>query len=194
MFFSLSLILIPRKIFGSINPKAISRTQKLKIDFGGGIKTDEDIKNVFSSGANQATVGTIAITDKKLFIKWLNTYGSEKLILGADVKDGQIAVSGWLEVSKISLNDFVTDYMKEGVQYILCTDISKDGMLQGTAMELYKELQLKFPSLKFIASGGITNIDEIYELDKSGVYGVIVGKAIYEGRISMQQLKSFRRP
>ena len=169
----------------------IATKTKLNIDFGGGIKSDDDLKLVFNCGAEQATVGSVAITDKDLFFKWLQYYGSEKLILGADVKDRKIAVSGWLDVTEVKLNSFLEEYKTKGVSYVLCTDISKDGMLQGTAMDLYKELNEVFPTMKIIASGGITNISEIEELNNMGVYGVIIGKAIYEGRILLKDLKRF---
>ena len=169
----------------------IATKTKLTIDFGGGIKSDDDLKLVFNCGAEQATVGSVAITNKDLFFKWLQHYGSEKLILGADVKDRKIAVSGWLDVTEVKLNSFLEEYKTKGVSYVLCTDISKDGMLQGTAMDLYKELNEVFPTLKVIASGGITNISEIEELNNMGVYGVIIGKAIYEGRILLKDLKKF---
>jgi len=169
----------------------IATKTNLKIDFGGGIKTNDDLKLVFNCGAIQATVGSVAITNKDLFFSWLQQYGSEKLILGADVKDRKIAVSGWLDVTEVKLNNFLEEYKTKGVSYVLCTDISKDGMLQGTAMDLYKELNEVFPTLKVIASGGITNISEVEELNNMGVYGVIIGKAIYEGRIQLKDLKNF---
>jgi phosphoribosylformimino-5-aminoimidazole carboxamide ribotide isomerase len=169
----------------------IAGKTRLKIDFGGGIKSDEDLKLVFNCGANQATVGSVAVTNKDLFFSWINTYGAERLILGADVKDNKIAVSGWLDITQIQLDDFLEEYKSKGVSYVLCTDISKDGMLQGTAMDLYKHLNKAFPSLNIIASGGITNISEIEELNNENVYGVIIGKAIYEGRITLNELKKF---
>lgn len=170
--------------------KIASKTA-LKIDFGGGIKSDDDVKIVFNSGAFQATIGSVAVTNKELFFKWLSHYGAEKLILGADVKDRKIAVSGWLDVTEVNLDVFLAEYLSKGVQYVLCTDISKDGMLQGTSMELYNELGLKFPEMKLIASGGVTSISEVEELAEKKVYGVIIGKAIYEGRINVQDLKKF---
>ena len=170
---------------------AIATKTNLTIDFGGGIKSDEDLKLVFNCGASQATIGSIAVTNKDLFFSWITTYGAERIILGADVKDNKIAVSGWLDVTEIQLNDFLTEYKTKGVSYVLCTDISKDGMLQGTAMDLYKELNKAFPTMKIIASGGVTSVSEIEELNNENIYGVIIGKAIYEGRIQLNELKKF---
>jgi phosphoribosylformimino-5-aminoimidazole carboxamide ribotide isomerase len=170
--------------------KIATRTN-LVIDFGGGIKTPEDLRLVFNCGAAQATIGSIAVTDKELFFHWLQEYGNEKIILGADVNENKIAVSGWLDVTEVLLNDFLLEYKKKGVSYVLCTDISKDGMLQGTSMDLYKQLKVAFPDLKIIASGGVTSLAEIEELDKTGIYGAVIGKAIYEGKIGLSDLKSF---
>jgi phosphoribosylformimino-5-aminoimidazole carboxamide ribotide isomerase len=169
----------------------IATRTNLQIDFGGGIKTENDLKLVFNCGAMQATIGSVAVTDKELFFSWLQQFGAEKLILGADVKDKKIAVSGWLDVTEIGLIDFLEEYKQKGVQHVLCTDISKDGMLQGTAMDLYKELNTTFPTLNFIASGGITHIHEIDELNEMGIHSVIIGKAIYEGSIKVEELKRF---
>jgi phosphoribosylformimino-5-aminoimidazole carboxamide ribotide isomerase len=171
----------------SVLEKIVSNTS-LSVDFGGGIKTDEDIKLVFNCGANQATIGSVAITDRDLFCKWLEIYGPDKIILGADIKNGKIAVSGWLDVTDISLNNFLEGYMLKGVKNILCTDISKDGMLQGTALELYIGLHQSFQELNIIASGGIANISEVEELNRHGIYAVIIGKAIYEGKIMLKDL------
>ena len=169
----------------------IATSTNLKIDFGGGIKTDTDLKLVFNCGAVQATIGSVAISDKDLFFKWLQQYGSEHLILGADVKDNKIAVSGWLDVTDVDISEFLEEYNNKGVLYVLCTDIGKDGMLQGTSIELYKKLCREFPSLKIIASGGVSNISEIEELKKIGVYGVVIGKALYEEKILIKDLHKF---
>jgi phosphoribosylformimino-5-aminoimidazole carboxamide ribotide isomerase len=146
---------------------------------------------VFNCGASQVTIGSVAITHPDLFYKWLTKYGSEKLILGADVKNNKIAVSGWLDISKVHLFDFVNNYKTKGIKYIICTDISKDGMLQGTAINLYKELRQRYPDLNIIASGGISDIKEIVELDDIGIFGIIIGKALYEGKIKITDLKRF---
>ena len=169
----------------------IANGTRLKIDFGGGIKSDEDLRIVFTSGADMATVGSIAVRNRDLFFEWLDQYTAEKIILGADVNERKIAVSGWLEVTDLDILDFLSDYLAGGVKQVLCTDISKDGMLEGTAMELYRELREKFPEMKLIASGGVTRMDELYALDKLGVPGVIIGKAIYEGKISLKELEGF---
>lgn len=169
----------------------ITSKTNLIVDFGGGIKSDDDIKSVFDNGAQQVTVGSVAVSNPEKLEAWLAQYGSEKVILGADVKDGMVAISGWQTVSSLSLSGFIKEYVKKGVQYVICTDISKDGMLQGTSVDLYKELRLEFPQLKIIASGGVTNISELDELTKMGMDGAIIGKAIYEGTIKLSDLKAF---
>ena len=177
-----------------VNHKVLERiaTQtKLSIDFGGGIKTDEDLKLVFESGAAQATIGSVAVTDPALFETWIQTYGAERMILGADAKDGKIAVSGWMDVTNVDIFDFFAEYQKKRVKYVLCTDISRDGMLQGTAMDLYISLVDRFPELKIIASGGVTKAEEIDQLNEKGLFAVIIGKAIYEGRIKMEELEKY---
>jgi phosphoribosylformimino-5-aminoimidazole carboxamide ribotide isomerase len=163
----------------------------LTIDFGGGLKADKDLHIVFNSGASMVTIGSIAVKDRDLFCTWLDRYGYEKIILGADVKERKIAVSGWLETSEIEISTFLDDYMKRGVKHVICTDISKDGMLEGTSLELYKELVAEFKHLSLIASGGITSIDELHKLEEIGMAGAIIGKAIYEGNITLPELKRF---
>jgi len=170
--------------------KIASKTD-LIIDFGGGIKTDEDIEVVFNSGANMATIGSIAVKDKTLFYSWFEKYGPDRIILGADVNEKKIAVAGWLETTDMELFKFLEEYLSRGVKHVLCTDISKDGMLEGTSMELYEELLQKFPDIGLIASGGIANINELHILDKMNVSGAIIGKAIYEGKISLKDLQWF---
>jgi phosphoribosylformimino-5-aminoimidazole carboxamide ribotide isomerase len=167
----------------------IATKTNLVIDFGGGIKTGEDLKIVFDNGASQATIGSVAVSNPELFESWLHFYGPDKIILGADAKDNKIAVSGWLDVTEINIFDFFTNYKEKGAKYVLCTDISRDGMLQGTAIDLYAELVNRFPEMKIIASGGVTKVDEIYTLDEKKVDGVIIGKAIYEGTITMKELQ-----
>ncbi len=177
-----------------VNWKVLERIASktdLVIDFGGGIKSKEDIEIVFSSGAAMATIGSIAVKDKKLFFSWLEKFGPDKIVLGADVKDKKIAVAGWLETTDIDLFEFLEEYLKRGVKHVLCTDISKDGMLEGTSMDLYKELVQRFPDIGLIASGGITQMDELYTLDEMNVPGAIIGKAIYEGKITLLDLQSF---
>ncbi|MBA7548187.1 1-(5-phosphoribosyl)-5-[(5-phosphoribosylamino)methylideneamino] imidazole-4-carboxamide isomerase [subsurface metagenome] len=162
----------------------------LVIDFGGGIKSEEDIEIVFNSGAAMATIGSIAVKDKTLFFSWLEKFGPGKIILGADAKDKKNCC-GWLETTGIDLFEFLEEYLGRGVKYVLCTDISKDGMLEGTSIELYKELIQRFEQMELIASGGIAQMDELYTLDKMNVAGAIIGKAIYEGKITLTDLQNF---
>lgn len=172
--------------------ETLANKTKLKIDFGGGLKSNEDLKIAFNSGANQITGGSIAVKNKTTFLNWLSVYGSEKIILGADTINGRIAIQGWLEESEHSINDFVSEYIKQGVSYVICTDISKDGMLEGPAFDLYKKMILSNTNqLKLIASGGISNINELPKLKSIGCEGVIIGKAIYENKISMKELEQF---
>jgi len=167
-----------------------SRTN-LHIDFGGGLKSDDDLRIAFECGAQQVTGGTIAVKQPERFESWLQRYGGERIILGSDVKDGKIAVSGWQEQSEQALFPFLEGYVDKGVVYTICTDVSKDGLLQGTAMELYKNIRQTFPGLQLIASGGITRLEELEELREIGCYGAIIGKAIYEGHITLPELERF---
>ena len=170
---------------------AIAGHTSLTIDFGGGIKTDEDLVIAFENGAHMVTLGSVAVKKPKLFKKWLHQYGAEKIILGADVKDNRISVSGWLEEGPQELMPFLTDYTQEGVSKVLCTDISRDGMLQGPSIELYKQVMQRFPTMHLIASGGVSGVDDIIRLDEAGIPAVVFGKALYEGRITMKDLKRF---
>lgn len=163
----------------------------LVIDFGGGLKTSEDLRIAFESGASMVTGGSIAVKNPDEFTGWVQKYGSGKIILGSDVKDRKIAVSGWLETSNLELFPFLEDYMAKGITQTICTDISKDGMLEGPSLELYEEIQARFPSLFLIASGGVSSMDDIEKLHQAGVPAVIFGKAIYEGRISMAEIERF---
>lgn len=163
----------------------------LKIDFGGGLKSDEDLKIAFESGANQITGGSIAVKNRAIFEKWISEYGSEKIILGADAKDEKIAVSGWLEESNEDLVPFIQDYQTKGIQYVICTDIAKDGMLQGPSFDLYGKILEEAKGVKLIASGGISTFDELPKLAELGCEGTIIGKAIYEGRITLKQLEKY---
>jgi len=169
----------------------IASQTSLKIDFGGGLKTDDDLRIAFESGASQITGGSIAVKDPETFKSWLQKFGADKIILGADAKDEKVAVSGWLEESKEELIPFIQGYQKEGVSYVICTDISKDGMLEGPSFELYKRILEETKNLKLIASGGISSFDELPKLAELGCEGTIIGKAIYEGRISMKQLENY---
>jgi phosphoribosylformimino-5-aminoimidazole carboxamide ribotide isomerase len=169
----------------------IAASTSLSIDFGGGIKQDKDLKIVFESGAAYATIGSLAVKQPDVFVSWLKDYGADKFLLGADVKSEKIAVAGWLETTDIDIYDFLTDYVAQGVQQVFCTDVSKDGKLQGPSTELYKKIIEKFPSLYFIASGGVSSMDDLYALKEIGCSGAIVGKAIYEGRIKLSELQQF---
>ncbi len=160
----------------------------LIIDFGGGIKQQKDVEIVFGSGAAMATIGSLAVKDKETFSAWLQAFGAHKFLLGADVKDEKIAVSGWLETTDIWIYDFIESYIQQGIQQVFCTDVSKDGMLEGPSLQLYKNVIDKFPALHFIASGGVSSIKDLEELQQIGCKGAIVGKAIYEGNISMREL------
>lgn len=171
--------------------ETIASKTRLVIDFGGGINFEKDVQIVFESGAAFATVGSIAAKNEFEFVKWLMIFGAEKFLLGADVKDRMIAIHGWLETTDKSVFDFIENYIDKGVQQIFCTDVSKDGKLEGPSLELYKEIISKFPGLFFIASGGVAGVDDLHRLKEIGCRGAIVGKAIYENRISLQDLKLF---
>jgi phosphoribosylformimino-5-aminoimidazole carboxamide ribotide isomerase len=166
----------------------IAAKTSLVVDFGGGIKTSKDVQIVFESGAALATVGSIAVKDEAEFVKWLHSFGPAKFILGADVKNEKIAVAGWQETTDIWIYDFIEKYIQHGVQQIFCTDVSKDGKLEGSATELYKSIVTKFPALHFIASGGVSSMSDVDELQRAGCKGVIIGKAIYENRIKIEDL------
>ncbi|MGU9938533.1 1-(5-phosphoribosyl)-5-[(5-phosphoribosylamino)methylideneamino]imidazole-4-carboxamide isomerase [Empedobacter brevis] len=166
----------------------IASKTNLKIDFGGGIKTNDDIRIAFECGTNQITGGSVAVQNPTLFQEWISRYGSEKIILGADAKDRKIATHGWLETSELDVIDFITTYTEKGIDYVICTDISKDGMLQGTSNELYTEI-LASADVKLIASGGVSSIDDLIKVKELGCEGVILGKAIYEGKISLHDLR-----
>lgn len=166
----------------------IATRTTLKIDFGGGIKSDEDLVIAFENGAQMVTVGSIAVTHPELFLRWLHTYGADKMILGADAKDGFISVNGWQEESNRELLPYLAGYAKEGVKKVLCTDIHRDGMLQGPATGLYRKVLDTVPDLYLIASGGVSSLDDIRELDRAGVPAVVFGKALYEGRFTLKEL------
>ena len=170
--------------------ETIATKTNLKIDFGGGLKSDEDLRIAFESGAKQITGGSIAVKDPDTFTSWIEHYGAEKIILGADVKGEYIATDGWLETSDQSLFDFLAHYQTKGIQHSICTDISKDGMLQGPSFDLYQKI-LSETEVKLIASGGISQFDELLRLADMGCEGTIIGKAIYENRISLKQLEQF---
>ena len=167
--------------------ETIASQTKLKIDFGGGLKSDQDLKIAFESGAHQVTGGSIAVKNPDIFIKWLKNYGSEKIILGADCFKGKIAINGWLEKSNLEIIPFIQGYEKKGIKHVVCTDIDKDGMLNGPSLELYQTI-LKENKVQLIASGGITSTNDLVQLKSMGCSGAIVGKAIYEGLIPLKEL------
>ena len=171
----------------------ISSKTNLIIDFGGGLKSDKDLEIAFNSGAKMVTGGSIAVKERDTFLKWLEKYGSDKIILGADAKDGNIAVSGWLETTELPVIEFISEYHKKGVVKVISTDISRDGMLSGPAFELYSEILKSLPNVEIIASGGIATMGDILKLDEMGVPGVITGKAIYENRITLKEIEKFQK-
>jgi len=180
-----------KKIVNNKVLELITSNTSLDVDFGGGLQSDTDLDIAFQSGAKQITGGSIAVKNKNLFSNWITKFGTEKIILGADCKNGMIAVSGWQETTEISVFDLIEEYLNKGIQYCICTDVAKDGLLQGPSFELYQTIRTKFPTLKLIASGGVTSIDDIYKLNDMGIYGAIIGKAFYEGRIKLNDLKVF---
>ena len=166
----------------------ITSKTSLKVDFGGGIKSDDDIRIAFENGAAQITGGSIAVQQPDIFQQWLDRYGSEKIILGADSNNRKIATHGWIQQSELDVVDFISDYAKQGIIYVICTDIQKDGMLQGTSNELYREI-IEETGVKLIASGGVSSMDDLASLQQLGCDGAIIGKAFYEGKITLTQLR-----
>jgi phosphoribosylformimino-5-aminoimidazole carboxamide ribotide isomerase len=171
--------------------RSIAEDTSLVIDFGGGIKSDEDVQAVFDAGAAMITAGSIAVKDRDKVEKWLVRYGPEKIILGADTRDGKVSIHAWQEDTSLGIFDFVKGYVESGMIRLICTDILRDGMLGGTALDLYKALKDRFPTLEIIASGGVSGMEDIRELDQAGIEGVIFGKAFYEGNITSQEIKAF---
>jgi phosphoribosylformimino-5-aminoimidazole carboxamide ribotide isomerase len=171
--------------------EVLAARTSLQIDFGGGIATEKDVQIVFDSGAALATVGSIAVKNEYEFVKWLLIFGAHRFMLGADVKDQQIVIHGWTETTQLSVFDFIKKYMEKGVQQVFCTDVSKDGKLEGPSLELYRQIRERFPKLHFIASGGVSSVDDLQALEEIGCSGAIVGKAIYENRVSLADLKKF---
>ncbi len=168
--------------------KEITKATDLVVDFGGGIKTKDDIEKAFEAGASMVTVGSVAVTNRQLFLDWIEIYGAERLILGADVRNGKISINGWKEDSSEELLPFLKHYVDKGVKNVLCTEISKDGTLQGPAIDLYKDIMKAYPDMHLIASGGVSSNDDITELNKAGIPAVVFGKAFYEGKIDIKSL------
>ena len=173
--------------------KAITTETSLTVDFGGGIKTDEDLEKAFEAGASMVTIGSIAVTKPDLFMGWLEKYGAERMILGADVRHGKISINGWKEDSAEDLLPFLRKYIDAGVRNVLCTEISKDGTLSGPAIDLYRRVMDAYPELHLIASGGVSSIDDIKALDAAGIPAVVFGKAIYEGKINLDELWDWQK-
>lgn len=171
--------------------ETIASTTKLQVDFSGGIKTKEAAKQAFDFGAAQIAIGSLAVKNPKEFVDWIWTFSEEKLILGADVINGKVAVSGWQETSTKDIYSFLDFYFEEGIDYVLCTDVSKDGMLQGPSFDLYNTILEEYEEIKLIASGGVSSVEDLLKLKEMGCYAAIVGKAFYEGKISIAQLKLF---
>lgn len=182
-----------KKIVNAKVLENIASKTKLSIDFGGGIQSDTDIQLAFDCGAKQVTGGSIAVKNPEMFQSWLARYGGEKIILGADARNEKIAVSGWEEETTVWVYDFLEEYISKGVKYTISTDVAKDGLLQGPSLDLYKKMKTQFADLQIIASGGVSNMKDIEELAEMNLYGVIVGKAIYEGRISLKQIENFMK-
>jgi len=172
--------------------KSIADNTNLTIDFGGGVQSTEDLNAVFEAGASQITGGSIAVKNEALFTEWIEEFGGQKIILGADVRDEHIAIHGWQESSEKHIFDFLEHYLAKGLEYVICTDVSKDGALQGTSNQLYQDILDRFPDIKLIASGGVSKIEDLNILQEMEVYGAIVGKAIYEKRINLEDLKQFQ--
>lgn len=180
-----------KKIINGDVLERICAGTSLQVDFGGGIQADEEIEKAFALGAKQVTGGSIAVKNPVLFDEWITKYGSEKIILGADAKNKKIAVGGWEETTSVDLIPFIQNYYDKGIRYVICTDVAKDGLLQGPSVDLYREILQEIPELKLIASGGVSSVKDLEELEKVGVYGAIVGKAYYEGRVTLEELAAF---
>lgn len=170
--------------------RKIASATSLKVDFGGGVKTREDLEKVLEAGAAQVTAGSIAVSNRAEVEKWISEFGAEKIILGADVLNGKVMVSGWQENSGEELTEFLTYYLGKGISHVICTDITKDGVLQGPSFELYQGLLRTFPGLRLIASGGVSGVNDLVRLKQDGLFGAIVGKAFYEGKVTLEELSS----
>ncbi len=180
-----------RKIVNHRVLKELATGTKLKIDFGGGVQSDKDLQTALESGASQITAGSIVVKNENLALSWLKKYGSDKIILGADFKEGKVAISGWQEMGTTDILDFLKHQYINGFRNTVCTDVSRDGVLQGPAIDFYERVKKEIPGLKIIASGGVSKIEDVVKLNKIGLDGVIIGKAIYEGKINIEELKPF---
>jgi phosphoribosylformimino-5-aminoimidazole carboxamide ribotide isomerase len=171
--------------------EAVALQTSLKIDFGGGIKATEDVQSVYNAGATFINIGSIAVKQPQLVEEWITKFGAGKILLGADVKDENIMISGWQQSANVNIINYISAYISKGIKNIFCTDISRDGLLQGTAVDLYKKILIAFPQLNLIASGGVASIADVEILETAGCSGVIIGKALYEGKIQMTELKKY---
>lgn len=180
-----------RKVINYTVLEQICKNTGLQVDFGGGVQSEADLKIVFEMGARQVTGGSIAAREPETFIGWLEKYGAEKIILGADAKDRKIAIGGWQESTDSDVVEFIKDYHHKGVQYVICTDVARDGLLEGPSLDLYEDIMAHTPNIRLIASGGVSGIDDLHRLKELKLEGVIIGKAIYENKISLQQLQEF---
>lgn len=169
----------------------ICKQTSLSVDFGGGLQSDEDLRTAFSCGAKQITGGSIAVKNKDKFLSWIEEFGGEKIILGADTQLEKIAISGWQTITDIHIFDFLDEFTQKGIQYVISTDISKDGLLQGTSLELYQRIRERYPKLNLIASGGVASMQDVSDLDEMGAYGVIIGKALYENKIKLGDIRKY---
>lgn len=172
--------------------RAITTATSLVVDFGGGVKTDDDLRMAFDCGAAMVTVGSVAVTQPELMAEWISSYGAEQLVLGADVRERRLSINGWLEDSQHDLLPFLRHYYELGIRNVLCTDIARDGMLSGPSVSLYRDIMAAFPDLHLIASGGVSSVGDLLQLEAAGIPAVVFGKAIYEGRIRLEpgRLKS----
>ncbi len=173
--------------------ETIAKHTNLQIDFGGGVKTAEDVQQILNAGANWVTIGSLAVKQPEVMTEFIQTIGAEKFMLGADVKNEWLQIHGWMENTQVHVYEFIAQYLKQGVRRFFCTDISKDGMLQGPSVDLYKNIIAHFPEIFFIASGGVSSMDDLYQLKACGCRGAIVGKAIYEGKISLSELNQWNQ-
>lgn len=179
------------KIINLKTLESVAASTKLKIDFGGGIKTTEDVEKVLNAGAAMINIGSIAVKQPELVQEWITIFNADKILLGADVKDGNIMINGWQQSANINIINYISTYIMKGISKIFCTDISKDGLLQGASIDLYKKIINVFPQLNLIASGGVSSVNDVEELNTIGCSGVIIGKALYEGKIQLHELKKF---